>query len=947
MASELNRSDELFRMIASSIPDHVIVQDMDLRYTMVVNPQLGLTEQDMLGKTDLDILSREEAEYLMNIKRSVIESSKPYFLEASLQNLRGEEEYFNGSFIPKFDADGKIDGLIGYFRNVTHEKIAELAFKATEERYRLLVENSGLGIGLYDLNGKILYFNQKAIHDLGGKPEDYIGKSMQEVFGQEAADVYIQRMHEVAASDISQEYEDCIEFPSGKFCFLSNYTCLKNPDGTVYGVQVIAHDITLRKIAENKVIDSEEKFRVLSLLSPVGIYLTDTQGNCQYTNRKWLEMAGLSEDEALGTGWSKGLHPDDRDLVFSNWKQMVDSRGKWEMDYRFITPGGKVSWVHGIATPQYDDSGKITSYVGVNIDITEQKLTEIALKESEDKYKKLVELSPDAIVVHSEGKITYVNTAAVESIGGKSAADLIGRNALDFVHPEFRSIALERIRNLLVNKTKAGLTQEKFIKLDGSVIDVETTAIPFIYGGKPSVQLIVRDITERIHIENARLESEIRYQTLFEYNNDSIFLMENDRFVECNPKTLDIFGCTRDQIIGQSPFRFSPEFQPDGSNSRDKALSLIRMALNGTEQFFEWRHCRYDGTLFDAEVRLNIIRIKDKDLLMASVRDITYRKIAGEELKKSEAKYRLLADNILDMVWMMDFDLNLVYASPSVLKKSGFTLQELQQMPIEKKVTPSSFKHLSERFAKEIQELNSDPLNYSPAPIDLEVIHKDGTIYWLEIIYNIIYDDDKTPVSILCVGRDVTGDKLLTGKLRESERQLSFITNHLPVSIAQIDTEERYKFVNIPYAQLLGLQPADIVGMRVSEILGPETYNLARPYIDIALSGQTTVYDLIRNKGAEEKRTLSVVYIPEKNPEGIVTGFIAAITDITGRKQAEDKIKKQLDELQRWQLVTLGREDRNRELKREVNELLVRLGEPIRYPSQEIAVKRDEKDIIQ
>jgi hypothetical protein len=82
-------------------------------------------------------------------------------------------------------------------------------------------------------------------------------------------------------------------------------------------------------------------------------------------------------------------------------------------------------------------------------------------------------------------------------------------------------------------------------------------------------------------------------------------------------------------------------------------------------------------------------------------------------------------------------------------------------------------------------------------------------------------------------------------------------------------------------------------------------------------------------------RTVSVFYIPEKDPEGNIAGFIAAISDITDRKQSEEKIKKQLEELQRWHLVTLGREDRNRELKREVNELLIRLGEAIRYPSQE------------
>jgi PAS domain-containing protein len=118
----LRESEERFRVIAASTPDHVLVQDKNLRYTMVINPQLGLSEKDMLNKTDYDFLPVEEADKLTNIKRQVFETGNPVHIEMPLTSGTGELEYFDGSYIPKFDSKGNIDGLIGYFKNMTEHK---------------------------------------------------------------------------------------------------------------------------------------------------------------------------------------------------------------------------------------------------------------------------------------------------------------------------------------------------------------------------------------------------------------------------------------------------------------------------------------------------------------------------------------------------------------------------------------------------------------------------------------------------------------------------------------------------------------------------------------------------------------------------------------------------------------------------------------------------------
>ncbi len=121
----LRESEERFRILATNTPDHILVQDTDLRYLQVINPQLGLTEDEMIGKTDYDILSKEDADNVVTIKKQVLKTGKPVRIELPLVSRTGEKNYFEGTYIPKFDGTGKVDGIIGYFRNITERRLAE------------------------------------------------------------------------------------------------------------------------------------------------------------------------------------------------------------------------------------------------------------------------------------------------------------------------------------------------------------------------------------------------------------------------------------------------------------------------------------------------------------------------------------------------------------------------------------------------------------------------------------------------------------------------------------------------------------------------------------------------------------------------------------------------------------------------------------------------------
>lgn len=264
-------------------------------------------------------------------------------------------------------------------------------------------------------------------------------------------------------------------------------------------------------------------------------------------------------------------------------------------------------------------------------------------KNNFEEYFSIFENINEAVCINTkEGIIFFVNRSTLD-LFEYSIDEIIGMNITDlYANPEVRP----EIINILENKGEIKDFPVKLKKKNGEIINCEfNTKVKKDEKGNKIFYGFIRDITKRKKIEDKIRESEEKYRTLFENASDSIFLLENGIFIDCNSKTLDIFHCRKEDLIGKSPVQVSPSIQPDGMKSKDKAKEKIQAALKGNPQFFEWRHRRPDGTLFDTEVSLNVIDMSKGRYILAIVRDVTERKIIEERIRKSEEKFRVLFDS--------------------------------------------------------------------------------------------------------------------------------------------------------------------------------------------------------------------------------------------------------------------------------------------------------------
>ena len=291
-------------------------------------------------------------------------------------------------------------------------------------------------------------------------------------------------------------------------------------------------------------------------------------------------------------------------------------------------------------------------------------------------YRVLTEKSFAGIYVVQEGQFRYLNNNAA-LYAGYTPDELLGRPPAEIVHPEDRVRAGNNARAMLLGK-KSSPSEFRVMTKDGRVRWIMETITPIIWEGRPAILGNSMDVTEKKQSEATLHDRQEHFRILFEASNDAILLIEEYRFIDCNPKTLDMFQCSRNEIIGQTPARFSTPLQSDGGCSIHQAIDKMNAALTGDPQYFEWRHCRHDGTPFESEVSLNRLELSGKRLIQVIVRDISHRKRTEADLRQSEERYRAIIENIGDGYYEVDLKGNITFLNDAALRIVGLPRSEMQ-----------------------------------------------------------------------------------------------------------------------------------------------------------------------------------------------------------------------------------------------------------------------------
>jgi len=937
----LLESESKLRRITDNAPDMIYRMSLpDGKYEYISPASLALTgysPEDFYENTDLlrTLIHPAWQEYFRMQWDALLAGSVPPTYEFQIIDRSRQTRWLNQRNMLVTDSGGRIAAIEGIITDITRQKETERELRKNELRSLAVSANAGSWIWEVDASGMYRYSSPAVLNILGYNPEEIVGRiHFYDLFD---PSVRPKLTREVFAAMEGREpfrnFENLNVHKDGRPVLLrTGGTPVFDEDGAFAGYCGVDEDITEQRAKEaalQAIVKSmvgttgpDSLWQIADSVSSwlgtecvmVGEILPDQKNVrvlAMVLDGKKVEdfgytLEGTPCEDVRGKGFC--YYPDNAVSLFPRAKDIVELNIRSYVGTPLRDSAGNVFGILCALSrnplPSVPSMQEIMGIIAVKAaaEIKSMQMTR-ALQESEQKFRSLVEYALEGILITDfAGNVLFANNAAAQTLevtGGGAA--LYGRNVMEFVAPESRPDAIKDFSEV-ANGHDAYLAQYKVVTGRSKEIYIESIGKVITYEGQSADLISFHDITERKRAEDALNRSQ---QTLaeamdlarlvhWEYDVAADLFTFNDRFYA-------LYGTTAEREGGilMSSGVYAREFvHPD---DRHRVAEEIQKSLSTTDPDYfsqiEHRILRRDG-----EVRTIVVRIRlEKDAEGRTVRthganqDITDIRKAEEAVRQSEARYRLLAENVHDVIFTATMDMRLTYISPSVLVLRGYSPEESMTEPLEKSLTPASFEVLMRSREEGIDSLKEGGKALPSCTMELEFYRKDGSTVWTETIIALAFDNSKKPAGVVGVIRDITQRKQVENALLESEEKFRSLVETSPGIIWEIDTYGEIHYISPMVTEILGYDPEGLVGENFKKLILKQFWSIfqrALATMGSSTAGPLLPFEIIARH--RDGRDLVLEIRPSRviGIDGSVTGFRGVAYDTTRRKKAEEALKR-------------------------------------------------------
>jgi len=866
------------------------------RVIMKVNDRLcemtGYSAEGLLGKNARILYpSDEDYEFVGREKLGQIQKYGTGSVETRWQRRDGPIIDILLSTTPLDPADqGK--GVTFTALDITSRRQTENALRESEAKLRAVIDQSFQLIGLMTPDGILIDVNRAALELVGTSRAEALNRPFWETPWWSHSEELQEKLKDAvrrAASGETVRFEATHPAADGHLAYIDfSVKPVVNPDGRILYLIPEGRDITGRKQAEDELV----RLKISTDLSSDEVFWMDFAGNILYVNDAACRITGYSREEFLKMKIFE-LDPDFPPEVWGASVADLRERKTQFFTTRHRRKDGSIMDVE-IVTVYVNQDNREYSFAYVR-DVTGRKQMENALRESEEKYRTLVESSFDGIAIHQDGKIVYVNQTAARLLGYDDPGQIIGSTAIDIVAPAYREMIARRIQESPEKPME--LIREQFLRADGTPIDVDVTTIPTSWEGRPATYVTFRDITAQKRAEESLRESEEKYRTLVEQSQDGVFIVQDDRLVFYNRTFAEMTGYDEQELIGHLVAELIlPE-------DRDRVMARHRQRVSGgtAPVSYEFSVIHKDGsTPLLVRMHAGMASYKGRPATIGTFRNITEDRKQEDAIRESEEKYRTLVEINRDIIFSLDTDGTIRYVSPQTEPLLGYRPDEMEGNVFTLFIHPDD----SGQLVRHIHD--SLATGEPPRRDQFRIRRKDGTYRWFEDNTRYTTDGRGRPVLAGTI-RDIADEKAAQDALRESEEKYRTLVETTSDFIWEVDADGKYTYVSPQVSRILGYEPGELIGKTPFDLMPPdEAARISAEFSHLAHSRlpiSALENKIIRKDGSVV--ILETSGVVRSSVDGGFLGYHGIDRDITDRKLAEEALREKTEEFNRFFTASL------------------------------------------